>query len=70
MNRSAYLETGEQECTDYDGDEDFYTGINIALRLLGSDCGLNGNSSVLELGLNLLHKIFHIHIPRIFLLFC
>ena len=43
------IQTGEQECADYDGNEDFHAGIDIALRLLGSDCGLNGNSSVLAI---------------------
>ena len=42
-----HIQTCEQERSDDNGDENFYAGVNIALRLLAGDSGANsGNCGV------------------------
>ena len=39
-----HIQTAEQERPDDNGDENFYAGVNIALRLLAGDSGTNGGN--------------------------
>ena len=39
-----HIQTCEQERADNNGDENFYAGVNIALRLLAGDSGANGGN--------------------------
>ena len=39
-----HIQTCEQERPDDNGDENFYAGVNIALRLLAGDSGTNGGN--------------------------
>ncbi len=54
------IKTGKQECADDDGDEDFYAGIDIALCLVGHNCGLNLDRCGIDLILDFLEHIFYL----------
>jgi len=52
------VETGKQERPDYDGNENLYAAVNIALRLLAGDSCADGGRCVANLILNFLkHRL-------------
>ena len=63
-----YIQTAEQERADNNGDENFYAGVNIALRLLAGDSGTNGGNCGIYLVSDLLEHKFLPH--SFFDLFC
>ena len=63
-----YIQTAEQERADNNGDENFYAGVNIALRLLAGDSGANGGNCGVYLVSDLLEHKFLPH--SFFDLFC
>jgi len=52
------VQTGEQECANDNGDQNFHAGVYIALSLFGGDSRLNGGDSGIELVADLLKHIF------------
>ena len=63
------VETGEQERTDNDGDEDLHAGIDVALSFLGSDSRLRSDDGVIRLVLDGVEKLSHLFLPLSFFLF-
>ena len=63
-----HIQTCEQERPDDNGDENFYAGVNIALRLLAGDSGANGGNCGVYLVSDLLEHKFLPH--SFFDLFC
>ena len=61
------IQTCEQERSDDNGDENFYAGVNIALRLLAGDGCTNGANCGIYLVSDLLEHNF---LPHSFLIFC
>ena len=55
-----YIQTAEQERADNNGDENFYAGVNIALRLLAGDSGANGGNCGAYLVSDFLEHIFYL----------
>ena len=53
-----HIQTCEQKRSDNNGDENFYAGVNIALRLLAGDSGTNGGNCGIYLVSDLLEHIF------------
>ena len=54
------IQTAEQECADNNGDENFYAGVNIALRLLAGDSGADGGNCGIYLISDFLEHIFYL----------
>ena len=63
-----HIQTCEQERPDNNGDENFYAGVNIALRLLAGDSGADGGNCGVYLVSDLLEHNFLPH--SFFDLFC
>ena len=55
-----HIQTCEQECSDDNGDENFYAGVNIAFRLLAGDSGSNSGNSGVYLVSDFLEHIFNL----------
>ena len=55
-----YIQTAEQERADNNGDENFYAGVNITLRLLAGDSGTDGGNCGIYLVSDFLEHIFYL----------
>ena len=55
-----HIQTAEQERTDNNGDENFYAGVNIALRLLAGNSGADGGNCGAYLVSDFLEHIFYL----------
>jgi len=53
------VETGEQERTNNDGNEDLHAGIDVAFSLLGGDGCFRSDDGVVRLVLDGVKKLFH-----------
>lgn len=56
-----HIQTAEQERSDDNGDENFYAGVNIALRLLAGDSSADGGNCGVYLVSDLLEHKFLPH---------
>ena len=54
------IKAGKQECADNHGNEDFHAGIDVALCLVGHNCGLNLDRCGINLVLDFLEHIFYL----------
>jgi len=63
------IETCEDDTADYDTDDDFDAGIDIALTGGGLDGGLGRNDCLIELVLDGVNEILHVFLPRSFFVF-
>ena len=55
-----HIQTAEQERPDNNGDENFYAGVNIALRLLAGNSGTDGGNCGIYLVSDFLEHIFYL----------
>jgi hypothetical protein len=63
------VETCEEYAADYDTDDDFYSGIDIALAGGGLDSGSCGDDGGIRLVLDGVNEILHVLITSFFLKF-
>ena len=62
------VETGKQERTDYNGDQNLDTGVHVTFGFFVLDGALSANSEFIYFVLNVGQKLFHKLIPRSFLI--
>ena len=63
------IETCEDDTADDNADDDFHTGVDIALAGGGLDGSLCGNNRLVELVLDVVNEILHVFITSFFLNF-
>ena len=63
------IETCEDDTADYDTDDDFYSGVDIALTGSGLNGSLCGDDCAVELALDVVNEILHVVITSFFLCF-